>query len=113
MGLLDTVQRLHGGLDYHLARQNLLVSNLTQIDTPGYRPADLERTSSNSFQGALHTVLSTTDGQHLGGTTASASNEHWKVITDQTNTEGFDGNSVSLDREAVKVAANQMRYDTL
>jgi flagellar basal body rod protein FlgB len=26
---------------------------------------------------------------------------------------GADGNKVSLDREAVKIATNQLRYDTL
>ena len=29
------------------------------------------------------------------------------------NGAGFDGNAVSVDREAVKIAANQLRYDTL
>src|ERR1700733_9406255 len=35
MRILGTVERLSAGLDYHLARHNLLTANLAHADTPG------------------------------------------------------------------------------
>ena len=114
MGLLDAVDRLHAGLDYHLARHNLLTSNLAHLDTPNYRPLDLERGQS-SFEGAMHVALTATDPGHLGGAASPTGGEAhpWKTIVDPTATPGADGNAVSIDREAAKVAANQVRYSAL
>ncbi len=111
MTLFASVENLRAGLDYHLARHNLLTANLAHVDTPGYRPLDLVRGSS--FEGALNAELATTEPGHLGGTSASAP-ESFRVIEDATaQATGADGNAVSLDREAVKIASNQLRYDTL
>jgi flagellar basal-body rod protein FlgB len=114
MRIFDSVEQLRGGLDYHLARHNLLVANLGHVDTPGFKPLDLERASATSFKGALHAAMASTQPGHFGVTpiTASASGA-WKVVEDPAAAAGSDGNGVSLDREAVKIASNQLRYDTL
>lgn len=113
MALFDSVEQIRSGLDYHLARQNLLVANLGHVDTPGFKPLDLQR--KTEFEGALHAALQTTDPRHLGGSTAASGTAAvGKVVTDpNAQPVGEDGNAVSLDREAVKIAANQLRYDTL
>ena len=108
MGILDTVERVHLGLDYHIQRHNLLTANLTQIDTPGFRPLDLVR--GQSFEGALNAALTETSPMHMGG---AQSAERFDVREDPSAGVGFDGNGVSVHREAVKIAANQLRYDTL
>ena len=113
MALIDPVEHLRGALDYHLSRHNLLASNLAHIDTPGYKPVDLERTGEN-FDGALHVALATTQEGHLAsaGTTGSGGSVG-KIVEDPGAAAGGDGNGVDLDREAVKIASNQMRYDML
>ncbi len=121
MSLFDGIGKLQGGLDYHLARQNLLVSNLSHLDTPGYRPKDLERTTAASFQGALSAAihaengggaLTVTNAAHLPGRQGT-STDFGRVVTDPTAKSGPDGNAVNVDREASKIAANQVRYDVL
>jgi len=107
MALFDGIDRLRVSLDYHLARHNLLTTNLTQVDTPGFKPLDLERTS---FRRQLNVALQTTDPGHLGPT---ARTEEFKVIEAKGETPGLDENGVSLDREAVKIASNQLRYDAV
>lgn len=109
--ILDQVEQLRASLDYHLARHNLLAANLAQADTPGFRPMDLERTGT--FASELHTAMSATEPGHIGAPHASVGGETWRVVQDPTAASGNDGNGVSLDREAVKIAANQLRYDTL
>lgn len=112
MRILDSVEALRGSLDYHLARHNLLTANLAHADTPGFKPLDLQRTGA--FEGALHTALETTAPGHIGAANSQASGETWKVVQDASaQATSNDGNAVSLDREAVKIATNQLRYDTI
>jgi flagellar basal-body rod protein FlgB len=112
MRIMSSVEQLRAGLDYHLARHNLLTANLAHVDTPGFRPLDLQRTGP--FEGALHAALETTQPGHIEAPHASSSGEAWRVVTDASaQAAGTDGNAVSLDREAVKIATNQLRYDTL
>jgi flagellar basal-body rod protein FlgB len=112
MGLLDSVDRLHAGLDYHLARQNLLTANLTQVDTPNYRPVDLQRGAD--FKSALHVALESTNPEHFGGPTGgTGQKEVFRVVEDPGAAAGYDGNGVNVDREAAKIAANNVRYDAL
>ena len=111
MRILDSVEHLRASLDYHLARHNLLTANLAHVDTPGFRPLDLKR--AGSFEGVLKSTLATTQPGHIALSTA-ANGEGWKVVEDSSaQAAGPDGNGVSLDREAVKIATNQIRYDTL
>jgi flagellar basal-body rod protein FlgB len=111
MGLLDGVEQLRATLDYHLARHNLLVANLAHAETPGFRPLDLERTA---FEGQLHAALETTDPGHIASPHASVGGETWRVVQDPApGSTGTDGNGVGLDSQAVKIASNQLRYDTI
>jgi flagellar basal-body rod protein FlgB len=112
MGLLDSVNALRAGLDYHLSRHNLLVSNLAHVDTPSYKPVDLQRAGA-TFDATLQLALVATDPSHLGVEAGTPSKEPYKVIEDPGAAAGADGNGVSVDREAVKIAANQVRYETL
>jgi flagellar basal-body rod protein FlgB len=107
MSLLDSVERLRTGLDYHLQRHNVLVSNLAQAETPGYKPVDLTR---NDFEGQMNVALTATDPGHVG---AAATDPGFRVTEDTEAKAGADGNAVDIDREAIKISSNQMRYDML
>jgi len=115
MKLLDPVERLRAGLDYHLARHNLLTAILTHVDTPGFRPLDLERRAD--FEGQLHVALApAAAGGAPSIESASAPAEAstpWRVVEDAGSAAGLDGNGVSVEREAVKIAANNVRYEAL
>jgi flagellar basal-body rod protein FlgB len=112
MSILDGVEHLRAGLDYHLARHNLLTANLSHVDTPGYRPLDLKRNAI--FESTLQTAMATTQVGHLQAPESTSNSSPWQVVEDTgAQATGADGNAVSLDREAVKIAANQLRYDTI
>lgn len=102
---------LHEALDYHLERHNVLVSNLANLDTPGYRPKDVERID-NSFAKTLSVAMTATDPGHVQGA-QDAGLTAGRVIEDPAEDSGNDNNTVSLDREAAKVASNQLRYDVV
>ena len=111
-GLFEGVTPLQSALDYHLERHNVLVSNVAHVDTPGYVPKDIERVDPASFQGALGVAMARTSPGHLNGV-VTGSLSAGRIIEDPTPGAGLDGNFVSLDREAAKVAANQTRYDVI
>jgi flagellar basal-body rod protein FlgB len=100
-------------LDYHLERQNVLASNVAHVDTPGYRPNDIERIDRGEFSGVLSSALRRTDPRHIAGAGGLDAAETGRVFQDLSAGVGNDGNYVSIDREAAKLAANQLRYDTV
>lgn len=114
--LFASIQPLHSALDYHLERHSVLASNVAHVDTPGFRPNDLARVESadgTSFDGALSVAMRRTNEAHLGAGNEAASELEGRTFQDLSAGVGNDGNYVSLDREAAKVAANQLRYDVV
>src|SRR5204863_8989681 len=97
-------------LDYHIERHNVLSSNIAHVDTPGYKPKDLARVEEGSFDRVLGVTMERTQAAHLAGGDADAF-EVARPFTDTTAGGGADGNYVSLEREAGKLATNQIRYD--
>ncbi len=112
--LFSAVGGLHGALDYHLERHTVLSSNVAHVDTPGYRPHDLRRVdTTESFGNALSVAMERTNGAHFQLPNAGAAALDGRIFEDNSAGAGNDGNYVSLDREAAKVAANQLRYDVV
>jgi flagellar basal-body rod protein FlgB len=115
MSLVDSVEHLRTGLDYHLQRHNLLASNLAHLDTPGYAPVDLRR---NDFQGEMHVAMAATHNGHVttagrGEPGSPNTSSGFQVIRDPSTSTGGDSNGVDVDKEAVKITTNQLRYDML
>jgi flagellar basal-body rod protein FlgB len=107
------LQSLHQALDYHLERHNVLASNVAHVDTPGYRPHDLARVETGTFADMFNVEMQRTANGHLGNTADGAPPQVGKIFEDSSAGFGNDGNSVSLDREATKLAANHLRYDVV
>jgi len=108
MRINDTVTALHEGLDFHQRRHTLLTANLAHLDTPGFHALDLAR--QKGFDHTLKAELATTNPGHLTGTTAKNTSA---TVIESTQVTGSDDNGVSIDREATKIAANNVRYDAL
>ena len=63
--IFQSVALTHRALDYHLERQNVLASNVANVDTPGFRPLELVREDvPEAEQGTLR--LETTNAAHVG-----------------------------------------------
>src|SRR5262249_47709050 len=97
--------RLQGAMTFHRERHTVLAGNLANLDTPGYRPLDLERPAGAAEPGALDT----TNAAHLQATDAPG---EARVFDDGGALVGPDGNAVPLERELAKIDANRVRYGT-
>lgn len=108
--LFAHIAPLQASLDYHMDRHNVLSSNIAHVDTPGYKPSDLARVESAQFAEALGVAMNRTNAMHMA---AGAGSPSGMVFQDLTAGAGNDGNYVSLDREAAKLAANHIRFDVV
>jgi flagellar basal-body rod protein FlgB len=81
-------------------RHAVLAQNVANADTPGYRPRDLTP-FRQELQGALRVELARTAPGHGAGRPGSGNG----VRPDRSAAEAVpDGNAVSLDREALRIA---------
>ncbi len=78
-------------------RQRVLAQNIANADTPGYQPRDLGE-FGKMLAGTAG--LARTNDRHIEGARATAQARPDRAATDRAP----NGNAVSLDREAMKVA---------
>jgi len=109
--LFTGVAPFNRALDYHLERHNVLATNIAHVDTPRYKPSDLARIPENGFANVMHVTLQRTNGMHMA--TGAAGPMVGQAFQDLSAGGGPDGNFVSIDREAAKLAANKVRYDVV
>lgn len=110
--LFQGVGPLSQALSFHMERQNVLASNVAHVDTPGYRPMEVARAPSQDFGQALSVAMTRTSEAHLGGTQGNAVTQG-RVHESPDVQAGLDGNYVSLDIEATKLAENQLRFEVV
>jgi flagellar basal-body rod protein FlgB len=108
---IPILSMLRTKMEWHQARQKVLAENVANADTPAFRPHDL--TAPDFKRPALplsNVSLARTEADHIAGTTPSPS-----PFRDRTQ-GGYEirptGNAVSLEDEMMKVAANQMDFQT-
>jgi len=107
---IDLAQR---ALDLRSRRHEVLLSNIANADTPGYKAFDLmvEEAISRQTPKQGQLQMSRTDADHLpaGGDQASTVAARKVALTPQVTLRG-DGNTVDMDREMSALAANQLQY---
>ncbi len=101
-------------LDMRLQRQNVINSNIANVNTPKYKPRELE------FESELQKAL----GLDMQGTMAQTAGNHMPTSFNARNFEpdwfkkftprdihGED--RVNIDKEMTKLAKNQLQYQAL
>ena len=94
MATPPTLQMLQSYLKLTNERQQLIVSNMANVDTPGYHTKDLD------FQGALQQAMKEGGETHMAPT----------VLDTPGLPERPDGNNVNVDREGMMLSETQLQY---
>jgi flagellar basal-body rod protein FlgB len=96
-------------MHWHQERQRLLAENVSNADTPQFRPRDLAPPQFDRTRSAMApVVLSRTENAHLAGSASlSGRFEAARLAAYEVRPAG---NAVNLEDEMIKVAANQMDY---
>jgi flagellar basal-body rod protein FlgB len=95
-------------MHWHQERQRLLAENVSNADTPKFRPRDLAPPQMNAAPSALS--LTRTSDTHLASAQGSASFQLDRRGQFEVRPAG---NAVSLEDEMMKVASNQMDYQAV
>ena len=98
--------------DVSWQRQTLILNNIANDDTPGYKRQDLE------FESMLKKALIGTHERTLERAVKELNQEGEHIdgyeYTDYENySYRLDGNNVDMDTENVELASEQLRYQTL
>ena len=94
MAVPNVMSQLESFLSLTNRRQTVIVSNMANIDTPGYRTQDL------NFQAEMTKAMDSTPG----------SEPHVTMHAVQGLLERPDGNNVDMDRESTLLAEAQLQY---
>jgi flagellar basal-body rod protein FlgB len=100
MATTPVMQLLQGYLKVASDRQQVVASNLANLDTPGYHVRDI------NFQAAMQQALTDTTSP---ATTTGASSEPYTVEVEGLP-ERPDGNNVNMDRESMLLSQTQLQY---
>ncbi len=109
---LPTLSILRTKMQWHEERQRVLAENVSNSNTPNFKPRDLvepkfEVGSGKVDGGATTLAMARTSASHIASDNADPSfgeNNHAGFLTRPA------GNSVSLEDEMLKVSSNQMNY---
>jgi len=99
-------------MQWHQERQRVLAENVSNADTPNFRARDLEplKFDGRTAPPPAPLALTQTNPAHIAGSGLSAAQfprERKSVFEIRPS-----GNAVNLEDEMLKVAANQMDYQT-
>ena len=96
-------------MHWHQTRQKLLAENVSNADTPGFRPKDLKApafTPGGAVTGGA-LGIGRTDPNHLVGASTRSGEDPLQARRFEVTPSG---NAVSLEDEMLKVAQNQSDY---
>ena len=110
---LPILSALRTKMQWHQERQRVLAENISNSDTPNFRPRDLvepkfDRPAVGAAGGGMGALaMARTSPGHIQ---AAGTSENFK----SDNKGGYEtrpaGNAVNLEDEMMKVSANQMDY---
>jgi flagellar basal-body rod protein FlgB len=101
MSMIDTplLRGLERVLDASAFRHQVIASNLANVDTPGYRTRDVRE-----FAGEMEQAMAGEDSPFAQPAFTPVSHEINGLL------ERPDGNNVSVERESLLLAQNQLRF---
>jgi flagellar basal-body rod protein FlgB len=107
-------------LDYRSLRQDLISSNIANVDTPNYRARDISfeealmQERQRLFGSPSKTLkLATTDANHIQAPTDTSTPAKATIFFRDGHTARNDGNTVDLDVETTEMAKNSVMYNAL
>lgn len=105
-----TIRSLENTLNYATAKHQAISSNISNVDTPGYKSKDVvfKDVLSDAFSNSMEATR--TDSKHLP---FSHHTNSYQTISKNTTTFNNNGNNVDIDKEMTDLAKNQIYYQGL
>lgn len=115
-GLFSTnIELLSKNIDLRAKQQNLISSNLANVETPNYVPKALvfEEQLQGAIKGNKTGSQALTNERHLPlkGASGRLQSVTGRVVETPAVTPGKDGNAVELENEMSRMMENQIMYN--
>ncbi len=106
-----TVNLLEKVLNFRAKRQNLLISNIANVDTPHYKSVDID--FENQLKRAVEddSLLRKTNTLHFPSRNKNLNEIKPNIIYNPTISLREDSNTVDIDHEMTKLAENNLMYN--
>jgi flagellar basal-body rod protein FlgB len=100
-------------MDWAAQRQKVLAQNISNADTPGYRPSDVKKPDFKNvlMSRAAPVKVARTNSQHLKGTIPEQENFRTNGVR-KTFEASPDGNKVIIEEQMQKVGSTRGDYNT-
>jgi flagellar basal-body rod protein FlgB len=95
----QTIHTLTDMVDVRVRKHRVILSNVANMDTPGFRASELR--FDQELQSAKNLGIARTDSKHLAGQAAGSVNYDIRESPDQ----------VKLDKEMASLSENQLLYN--
>jgi flagellar basal-body rod protein FlgB len=125
--ITDALKFQSAALKLRGQRQDVLTSNITNADTPGYKAVDFDFASALADASKLRrgntpgtattsnnntaSELATTDSRHLQSGSASGLSTAMQLRFRNAVMPSIDGNTVDLETERAQFAENALKYE--
>ena len=111
----NTINVLGKSIDLRNKSQNLISSNIANVETPNYMPKSLvfEDELQGALKGGRKGTPAMTNARHipLKGSAARVESVAGRIVETSARTPGRDGNAVELENEMSRLAENQIMYN--
>jgi flagellar basal-body rod protein FlgB len=108
-----TVAVLSHALDYRTKNHTVIAGNLSNMDTPGYRPKELS--FDEELKQAVNRdtlTLTKTDRKHISGLSGNRMQASPSFAIGPYSQSGQGAPEINLDHEMAKMAQNNLMYET-
>ncbi len=118
LSLFDSTHRLlELSLRGRAARHEVLSANIANVDTPGYRPRDLDfnaamRAAAESSAPVTGEIPQRSDASASPGLNLQSAIYEPEYPDSRHGEDRLDGNAVSLDRQMALLTENSLAYET-
>lgn len=111
----ESIPTLEKALDFRSRRHEAAVSNIANMDTPGYKAFDVVMDEAFERSGGIGAppALSRTHPGHLSATGTGSSQTLTHTVNQPAVVAKADGNTVDLDRSMADLAENNLMYNAL
>lgn len=101
-------------LDVETQRNLLISSNISNVDTPGYKASeiDFQKQLRDVLGSDAHIRLVSTHEKHFGASPDAVKNLKPEVF-EEADPARPNGNNVDMDKEMAKLAENQIFYNAM
>lgn len=113
--LFSTVDGLGQGLYASARRNEVILNNIANSDTPGFKTSQVrfEDILASVVSSGDNVALKTTRDRHIGGLPATLSEVEPVVVQDDSTSYRMDENNVDIESQMVGLAQNSLSYYTM